>query len=156
MSARLGLQLFDEDGLWCQHDAILFSTERLKFVRGHLVTHAFDYLVPFVRWFVLKLGEVFSIDEVDTVVSTSKKWRQVVLKRFLVRFGESFCELLNENLGFLLVLIDFVFYDFLSLEFLLNLRVKLAVNEDALPTDLVRVDINALATHQILFPFSFI
>ena len=73
-----------------------------------------------------------------------------------VALGESIGELLKEGFGFLLKLDNLVFDHFLSLKFLLDLGVELSINEDSLPCDFVRVNVDTFSTHEVAFPLAFI
>lgn len=125
-------------------------------MRWLLVIHALDNFIPFVSRLILKLRKVLHINEIETVIGTAKERRQVILEGLFVRLSKCFRKLLYEALGLLLERIDLIFYDFLRLQLLLNLRVVLAVDEDAFPADLVRVDVYTFAAHQILFPLTFV
>lgn len=121
-----------------------------------LIHHPLDDIIPFIRSSILELGISLDVYEVKAVLSASEEWSEIVLVCFLVRFAECLTELLNKLFRFLLILQYLVLNDLLSLELLLDFRIELSLNEYSFPFDLVGVDVEALATHEVVNPLAFI
>ena len=119
-------------------------------------SQSFEDFVPLVGWFVLKLGECFDVHEIRAGFDAAKERSKVILVRFFVRVGESVAELSDKVTDLVLEASKLVLDQLLAEQLLLDLAVELAINEDASPVDLVRVEIGTLAVHEIVAPVALV
>lgn len=109
--------------------------------------HCFENFIPLVGWFVFKLGECLNVHEICASFDAAKERSKVILVRFFVRVGESVAELGDKVTDLVLEASKLVFDQLFAEQLLLDLAVELAIDEDAGPVDLVRVDVGSLAVH---------